>query len=288
MSFYAPTYLEIAARRFRGKRLTKQFAPRSPIAVERSYERDLADIVKFIASLIDVYLVRELPRLVSAQNWMRPQAVKADAPSDDVKSIMKNIRIRVEEKYTEQELARIAMRRGLDVSEHNKETIGRNIKKVIGIDPLFADNSLNDELAAFSVSNVNLIESIPERALYDVQQKVFLGFQNGSRAEDIAEDIQKYIDPDSGNVRAKANLIARDQINKLNGQLTMLRQTDLGIERYTWRTMQDERVRDSHRVKEGKVYSWDKPPADTGHPGEDINCRCYAEPLLEDLLEPSE
>ena len=43
-----------------------------------------------------------------------------------------------------------------------------------------------------------------------------------------------------------------------------------------WLTSDDERVRPSHREKVGKFFRWDDPPADTGHPGADIQCRCVA------------
>jgi uncharacterized protein with gpF-like domain len=34
-----------------------------------------------------------------------------------------------------------------------------------------------------------------------------------------------------------------------------------------------------HYAREGKVYSWDKPPAD-GHPGTPIGCRCFAQTII--------
>ena len=46
---------------------------------------------------------------------------------------------------------------------------------------------------------------------------------------------------------------------------------------YIWRTRQDGKVRPSHAANHGKVFAWDEPPA-TGHPGEDYECRCRAEP----------
>lgn len=50
--------------------------------------------------------------------------------------------------------------------------------------------------------------------------------------------------------------------------------------RYVWRTLHDERVRQSHRMNDGHVFSWSDPP-ETGHPGEDYNCRCEAVPFVE-------
>ncbi len=45
---------------------------------------------------------------------------------------------------------------------------------------------------------------------------------------------------------------------------------------YIWRTRGDGKVRASHAANNGRIFSWDNPPA-TGHPGEDFNCRCTAE-----------
>lgn len=51
---------------------------------------------------------------------------------------------------------------------------------------------------------------------------------------------------------------------------------------YIWRTQKDEKVRDSHSDKDGKIFNWD---SDDLKPGEDFGCRCYAE-FVDDNLEP--
>lgn len=48
---------------------------------------------------------------------------------------------------------------------------------------------------------------------------------------------------------------------------------------YVWRTQHDERVRTSHRVNDGRIFSWSDPPP-SGHPGEDYICRCEAVPYI--------
>jgi hypothetical protein len=62
------------------------------------------------------------------------------------------------------------------------------------------------------------------------------------------------------------------------GLINQLRQQDLGIERYIWRSRDDSKVRDSHAMYDDRVFRWDEPPAG-GHPGQSHNCRCYAEPV---------
>jgi len=62
------------------------------------------------------------------------------------------------------------------------------------------------------------------------------------------------------------------------GLINQLRQEDLGIERYVWRSQDDAKVRDSHAEHDDRVFRWDDPP-EGGHPGQTYNCRCYAEPI---------
>jgi SPP1 gp7 family putative phage head morphogenesis protein len=99
---------------------------------------------------------------------------------------------------------------------------------------------------------------------------------------------------------SRANLIARDQIGKLNGQVTQARMEAVGLEMYIWSTSGDERVRDSHAELEGKLCQWDDPSLyseDGGktwksrpaswcqlHPGEDIQCRCTALSYWDELV----
>ena len=47
-------------------------------------------------------------------------------------------------------------------------------------------------------------------------------------------------------------------------------------EYYIWRTMQDGKVRKSHRDYDGKIFNVNNPPI-AGYPGDDYNCRCYAD-----------
>lgn len=101
------------------------------------------------------------------------------------------------------------------------------------------------------------------------------------RFHSMTQEIQKRF----GMTSRRAKLIARDQTSKLNASLTKLRQQELGVEEYIWQTAGDERVRASHKAHDGKKFRWDHLPKETGNPGNDINCRCVAIPVLEGLLD---
>lgn len=46
---------------------------------------------------------------------------------------------------------------------------------------------------------------------------------------------------------------------------------------YIWRTRKDDKVRSKHAEREGKIFNKHIPP-EGGNPGEEYNCRCWAEP----------
>lgn len=53
---------------------------------------------------------------------------------------------------------------------------------------------------------------------------------------------------------------------------------------YIWRTRRDGKVRSAHADREGQIFSWEEPP-EGGHPGQDYNCRCTAEPYYPEISE---
>lgn len=79
----------------------------------------------------------------------------------------------------------------------------------------------------------------------------------------------------------QARFIARDQTQRLTNSLNEFRQQGAGITKYKWSTSNDGAVRPTHRANRNKIFRWDRPPAKTGHPGYDYNCRCVAIPVLE-------
>ena len=68
--------------------------------------------------------------------------------------------------------------------------------------------------------------------------------------------------------------------NALNPQINSILAEDMDknpSDYYIWRTRQDDKVRGKHAEREGKIFNKHIPP-EGGNPGEDYNCRCWAEP----------
>ena len=168
----------------------------------------------------------------------------------------------------------------------NQQEVSKNLKNQTGIDlSAYLGNSprIAEKVNAMTTANVQLIKSIRSQYLDKVQNAVTQAMVNGTLNKDLVQQIK-----DIGKTTEKrAIFIARDQSSKLNAALTQARHEDVGITKYTWSTSGDERVRESHAEKDGQVFEYANPPADTGNPGHDYNCRCVAIPVLDDVVKSS-
>lgn len=169
--------------------------------------------------------------------------------------------------------------------------IERSLQQVVPTIKVFTDET-TAIYEAFIAENVALIKSMDARYFADLEELVQRAYRDGTTTEDFARELSRRFEVSEG----RARLIGRDQIAKLNGQVTQHRQTQLGITEYQWQTAGDERVtgapggryadeRPSHYDLDGKVFAWDSPPIsgrnyEPAHPGEPINCRCVARAVV--------
>lgn len=283
---HTKTHLQLAMKRLNPRRRLKRMGKiQPPLSIERDYLRFLVQYLDDMYEILNDRLIKNLHRFAGQLDLNRPDGTRQDSSiTEQLLALMDETRLQFAQEYSDEEIRRIARSKGVQVSTYNEKVFKQGIKRIAGVDVFFSQPYLADQLALFTIQNTNLIKSLRDDTLNKVQTTVFEGMKSGLRVEELAKDIRGQIDPWVGNVRARAELIARDQIGKLNGQLNFLRQSELGIRRYRWRTVGDERVRDSHDAKNGQIFSWDDAPADTGHPGEDFQCRCQAEPVFEDLV----
>ena len=164
------------------------------------------------------------------------------------------------------------------VSSYHKRRLIQTFRTALGIDirPRLLDSAIEPLMSAWRQENISLIRTVPERfhgALYQRVSETFA--QQPFDQQALSKVLNREFKVTGSNLRR----ITRDQISKAVGQLTHARHRQLGIQEYTWRTAQDERVRPTHQVLDGTPQRWDSPPS-VGHPGQDVSCRCVAIPVV--------
>lgn len=162
------------------------------------------------------------------------------------------------------------------------ERLIAEIKRSVGVDISHAlnEHDVAAEMQKAARANVELITSIPSEHLGRVRSVIDEAFRGGARWESLVAKLREVGDITD----RRAAIIARDQAAKMNSAFNRVRQTNLGIQEYTWSGALDARERSSHRAMEGVRCRWDAPPSVDGervNPGEAILCRCIARPLVD-------
>lgn len=175
---------------------------------------------------------------------------------------------------------------GAQVAMFAGKQTDRMVGPVMGIQAVKVTQQLpaaTKAVATWAKENGALIKTIDQRYFDDIAKVISESVDKGTQTKVIAERLQERYQVS----RSRADLIARDQIAKLNSQITQIKQEKLGITKYTWSTSHDERVRAEHRVLDGQVFEWEKPPVidrsgGRGHPGQAVQCRCVSLPYFSD------
>lgn len=239
--------------------------PPSTRLVEREYAKRLRALVHAWSDHVETLVRSEL---------------RHDALSDDLERAWRRL---VDASGIEAWLTRTGRELGGQQARYLERVAGVPINSV-------ANQSV---LEAFRNENLDYIVSLPKSQLPKIADIVRPAQAGGQRWEDIADEIEARL----GVTRNRARLIARDQTNKFNAQLTQATQEAVGVEEYVWTTANDYAVRgrpggeyedseDNHWVLHGKTFRWDNPPivnkttGERAHPGVAIQCRCQAVPVV--------
>lgn len=237
-------------------------------ALERAYTRDLEAVARRMAR-------------VTRKALAGASALRADARGPDGVD-WPALRVRLG-RLADSSAAEIVARYGRRMTRFSAGEIAR----VLGIDAANESPELSALIEAWQRENVALISSIAETLHDDVREVVAEAAARGTRVETVARMLADRYDVTA----SRARLIARDQIAKGNAALNEARMSAAGVEEYVWSTSRDERVRDEHKILEGRVFRFDRPPivsaegrpVERANPGFYFQCRCTAIPILPEV-----
>lgn len=285
---------------------------REPKQIEREYIVYLTGIVQdWGLKILDLIIPFIEPLVTEASGQRPPEAidVKSDVRLDDwnerLQELMNAFRISLIDLHPDLETNINLF--AVDINNKNTKEWFKITNVVLGT-PLFQmEPWLTETIKGFVNENVSLISKLKQDMTHEINETINRGIKQGLRVETIKKQIigtgirpLKILPKDREadilrKTRKRAQLIARDQVGKLNGQLTQLRQTGVDISQYIWRDLNDERVRKNHAAMDGLLCKWDNSTVYKNsnedkkwfrrssiggvelHPGQDYQCRCYAE-----------
>ena len=264
-----------------------------PYSAEREYARMMRAETKVMKQILMEYI----PRILDEYE----RTMGANYRYDDIYDFNDSVTKIFQAMYNRM-VKSLSLRKMLkDLKKIANLTGSRNIrewKKIVrdnlGIDlaeDVFKGDIYQKLLKEWTKQNVELIKTVPKDTLGQLEAVVLEGYKNGLTSKKLRDLILE-----SYNVSvSRAEFWARDQVAKLNADITEEQHRAAGVTKYRWSTSKDQRVRDCHRFLEGKIFSYDNPPEQwyvtksrgivhTGmhaNPGKFYNCRCVAYPVFE-------
>ena len=274
---------ELVRKKFRGhKRRICKSPPHYPMTAQREYQRVTNAYMKILKEVLIEYLpdIKQEAKIEKTRHDSLDDVLAVVQRAFTAMSIELERRAELFELRLKLE-ALSKLTRKLTIKEWK-----RMVKATLGID-LFEDYYLGEiyreNMNLWVDKNVELISTIPKDSLRKMKDIVMEGYRSGITTTAIMKQIQKTY----GQSKRKAKFVARDQVAKLNADITEAQQRDAGVNEYVWSDSGDGRVRNSHKALDGKRFRWDDPPivdVKTGrrcHPGRDYGCRCVALPVFD-------
>jgi SPP1 gp7 family putative phage head morphogenesis protein len=230
---------------------------------ERSYAVQLRKIARHVGEIIKHFAIGDPAAVPEVQSVLRRYAEIINPWA----------------KATSARMIAEVNRRDITAWERHSRSISRALHKEV------YDAPIGEIVRQLQSDQVHLITSIPLDAAMRVQELTHKFVMGGKRYAELAEMIRNT----TGVTMSRATLIARTETAKAASSLVQARAQHIGGDSYIWHSVQDNAVRKCHRLLNGTVQKWQEPPVaeENGtrhHPGNFPNCRCWAEPIIPDVI----
>jgi len=310
------TYRRTLTEKERRKKVKRQIWL-YPLATERQYYREIGKVLNPFFGKTQEFLDNQLQEIIRQKEILD---VRSDGWIEDIEKFLNELGFELDQEEIENILTGIAAAAFV----FNKKQFQKTVEPVVGFNFVASEPWWEEMEKVWRNRNYGLIKGLKDEYIKKINDTVWTGFTDGLSNREIAkriEEIKKQtfgrrykIDPKTGRrrkVQSRAELIARDQVGKLNGELTKRRMQDIGVDIYEWLTAFDERVRGrpggrypkaipSHWEMQGKLCKWsdDFVYAEKGEmvwktrtgkmpkapPGSEKQCRCTASTFWDDFL----
>lgn len=145
----------------------------------------------------------------------------------------------------------------------------------VDLTTMIGPEDVAETLEALISRNAGLVRDISTQARGRIADSVFRGLTNRTAAREVAKEIAEAV----GMARVRAKRVAADQLTKATSALDGERMRQAGIEKWKWVHSRKLHGREAHIARDGKVYSFDKPPPEW--PGQLPFCGCRKQALIE-------
>ena len=291
-----------------GKKPTKNPTSKRayPHGVEQKYYRELKGFFKPLTDYVNNYISNNLEPLLRGDS----EEIRLDTiPGKSFRNMIYNLENWLsiympdiadlpDDPYQNNNVILTTLGKTADEAmEFGEKEFSRILEKGIHVNLPTTAEWWDDMKKSWAEDNYTLITSNAKNYVSKINTLTEQAIVNGMSPGKLKEEILKATESLS---EKHCRLLARDQMGKLNGQITQAQMEEVGLDLYVWSTAYDDRVRDSHALMEGLLCRWDDAsvcsydngktwvPRPSGavdlHPGQDIQCRCVGLAYYPELI----
>lgn len=254
-------------------------APRYPFGFEAQFNRFLVKMTRAIAQQFRNETLMQLNK--GTIEKFQDQQIGNYAVVFN--TLSKRAQRKIRKRYNPDRLSKEVQRIMRAINRANqKQFYGRIEKQIgVGIQELVAEEGLNAQTNALILETEAWVQRLFDEHLSTFSANSLRLMAEGSSFEELIEGYNE----EAGKRVDHAKFIARNQIANFNGLSNKIRYQKLGITQAVWQTARNERVRPSHRDREGKTFDLDKGLYSSLDqkfllPGVDYQCACIARPII--------
>ncbi|TQR21806.1 phage head morphogenesis protein [Psychrobacillus vulpis] len=251
-----------------------RFPDAAAVTYSRALQKMIRELGKETIILFEKYLEPDLAMRKDGQEFIN------DDLFDSLKKMFQSLKNTAAKIFASTKKERAVKTFINSVNRFNKHNMEQQLK-VNGIDPVENESWLEEFIKSKIEDNVNYIVTIEEDYFRDIELIINEGVKKGSSIKEIRQQLIGRVEITEN----RAKFIAIDQAGSILGQITAQRHQNIGVNRFKWLTSADERVRESHKELNNKVFLYSDPPEVNGRvviPGQDYRCRCVAIPVFDD------
>lgn len=184
---------------------------------------------------------------------------------------------KLRQRFSFDRLERIARQNLDEVNSRGREQFYKRVENAVGIDAnrLAQEEGLKPKTNALILETAQWAKKLRDQVLEEFTSNSLRIMAEGGTLEDVLSGLDDLKEKRKG----QARMIARTQVSTFNSIMTKTRAQNLGITKAVWKTASDERVRECHRVRDGKEFDlseglYSSCDGKSLLPGTDYNCRC--------------
>ena len=175
----------------------------------------------------------------------------------------------------------VADRTARAVVRHSKAQVARQTKAALGVTVPTVDRGVPARIEGFIHENVARIQRLGNKTLDDVETILAKAYADGLGEADVAAELHERF----AIAERHARFLARDQVTKLYAKVTRMQHQEVGVRVFRWKTQRDGHVRKAHAVKHDRIFPYTGSRAPSFLPGDETGCRCWEEPVFEEIRE---